>query len=289
MKNNFYTYCLLKYKHSPFLDESVNVGVLIYFGNSQTFSFKYSKNLSRIKSIYNNVPEKTIKEYLRQIHSRLLKFQSNDKDIFPLNDLNLRDFLNLNVLPIDAAVLQFTSFRTDVQEIDQSIIEDIIFEQYFIEDIKNTNNQSQEPKLISHLYNELRKSGFYEVVNKNRVQKDFNVKTDTGNFNFDFAWKNGVWNLVKPVGFDLKTGDGIIQKARNNLGEFTDLESEVKSQYKCAIIVGKPTDRKLYSNYTKALNILHKLPKTITVLEENDLKEYSRQVVEAVSKEDNEI
>jgi hypothetical protein len=289
MKNNFYTYCLLKYKHSPFLDESVNVGVLIYFGNSQTFSFKYSKNLSRIKSIYNNVPEKTIKEYLRQIHSRLLKFQSNDKDIFPLNELNLRDFLNLNVLPIDAAVLQFTSFRTDVQEIDQSIIEDIIFEQYFIEDIKNTNNQSQEPKLISHLYNELRKSGFYEVVNKNRVQKDFNVKTDTGNFNFDFAWKNGVWNLVKPVGFDLKTGDGIIQKARNNLGEFTDLESEVKSQYKCAIIVGKPTDRKLYSNYTKALNILHKLPKTITVLEENDLKEYSRQVVEAVSKEDNEI
>lgn len=289
MKNNFYTYCLLKYKHSPFLDESVNVGVLIYFGNSQTFSFKYSKNLSRIKSIYSNVPEKTIKEYLRQIHSRLLKFQSNDKDIFPLNDLNLRDFLNLNVLPIDAAVLQFTSFRTDVQEIDQSIIEDIIFDQYFIEDIKNTNNQSQEPKLISHLYSELRKSGFYEVVNKNRVQKDFNVKTDTGNFNFDFAWKNGVWNLVKPVGFDLKTGDGIIQKARNNLGEFTDLESEVKSQYKCAIIVGKPTDRKLYSNYTKALNILHKLPKTITVLEENDLKEYSRQVVEAVSKEDNEI
>jgi len=287
MKDNFYTYCLLKYKHSPFLDESVNIGVLIYFGNSQTFSFKYSKNLSRIKSIYNNVPEKTIKEYLRQIHSRLLKFQSNDKDIFPLNDLNLRDFLNLNVLPIDAAVLQFTSFRTEVQEIDNSIIEEIIFEQYFIEDIKNINNQSQEPKLISHLYSELKKSGFYEVVNKNRVQKDFNVKTDTGNFNFDFAWKNGVWNLVKPVGFDLKTGDGIIQKARNNLGEFTDLESEVKSQYKCAIIVGKPTDRKLYSNYTKALNILHKLPKTIKVLEENDLKEYSRQVVEAVSKEDN--
>lgn len=289
MKDNFYTYCLLKYKHSPFLDESVNIGVLIYFGNSQTFSFKFSKNLSRIKSIYNNVPEKTIKEYLRQIHNRLLKFQSSDKDIFPLNDLNLRDFLNLNVLPIDATVLQFTSFRTDVQEIDESIIEEIIFEQYFIEDIKNTNNQSQEPKLISHLYSELKKSGFYEVVNKNRVQKDFNVKTDTGNFNFDFAWKNGVWNLVKPVGFDLKTGDGIIQKARNNLGEFTDLESEVKSQYKCAIIVGKPTDRKLYSNYTKALNILHKLPKTIKVLEENDLKEYSRQVVEAVSKEDNEI
>lgn len=288
MKDNYYTYCLLKYKHSPFLDESVNIGVLIYFVDSQRFSFKYSKNLSRIKSIYNNVPEKTIKEYLRQIHNRLLKYQSNNEDIFPLNDSNLKEFLHHNILPIDATVLQFSTFKTDVLDIDESIIEDIIFEQYFIEDIKTSNNQSQEPKIISHLYSELKKSGFYEVVNKSRVQKDFNVKTNTGNFNFDFAWKNGVWNLVKPVGFDLKTGDGIIQKARNNLGEFTDLESEVKAQYKCAIIVGKPSDRKLYSNYSKALDILHKLPKTIKVLEENDLKQYSREVVEAVSKENSD-
>lgn len=285
MRNNFYTYCLLKYKHSPFLDESVNIGVLIYFGNSQRFSFKYSKNLSRIKSIYNNIPEKTIKEYLRQIHNRLEKLQSFNENLFPLNDLNLKEFLHQNILPIDASVLKFSNFKTDYQDIEQSILEEIIFEQYFIEDIKNANNQTQEPKIISHFYSVLNKNGFQEVANKNRVQKDFTLKTETGNFNFDFAWKNGVWNLVKPVGFDLKTPEGIIQKARNNLGEFTDLESEVKSQYKCAIIVGKPSDRKLFGNYTKALNILHKLPDTIEVLEENDLKNYTLKVIEAVSKQ----
>jgi hypothetical protein len=285
MRNNFYTYCLLKYKHSPFLDESVNIGVLIYFGNSQSFSFKYSKNLSRIKSIYNNIPEKTIKEYLRQIHNRLEKLQSFNENLFPLNDLNLKEFLHQNILPIDASVLQFSNFKTDYQDIEQSILEEIIFEQYFIEDIKTSNNQAQEPKIISHFYSVLNKNGFREVANKNRIQKDFTLKTETGNFNFDFAWKNGVWNLVKPVGFDLKTPEGIIQKARNNLGEFTDLESEVKSQYKCAIIVGRPTDKKLFGNYTKALNILHKLPDTIEVLEENDLKNYSLKVIEAVSKQ----
>lgn len=285
MKNNFYTYCLLKYKHSPFLDESVNIGVLIYFGDSQRFSFKYSKNLSRIKSIYNNIPEKTIKEYLRQIHNRLEKLQSSNEDLFLLNDLNLKEFLHQNILPIDATVLQFSKFKTDYQDIEQSLLEEIIFEQYFIEDIKVSNNQAQEPKIISHFYNVLNKNGFREVANKNRIQKDFTLKTETGNFNFDFAWKNGVWNLVKPVGFDLKTPEGIIQKARNNLGEFTDLESEVKSQYKCAIIVGKPSDRKLFGNYTKALNILHKLPDTIEVLEENDLKNYTLKVIEAVSKQ----
>lgn len=289
MKNDFYTYCLLKYKHSPFLDESVNIGVLIYFSDNQRFSFKYSKNLSRIKSIYNNVPEKTIKEYLRQIDARLQKYKSISEDLFPLNDSNLKDFLHRNILPIDAAVLQFSTFRMDALDINENIIEEIIFEQYFIEDIKTSNNYPQEPKIISNFYNELKKYGYYDVVNKKRVQKDFNVKTETGNFNFDFAWKNGVWNLVKPVGFDLKTGEGIIQKARNNLGEFTDLESEVKSRFKCAIIVGRPSDRKLYNDYTKALNILNKAPSTVEILEENNLKEYSLKVVEAVSKEIDEI
>lgn len=288
MKDNFYTYCILKYKHSPFLDESINIGVLIYFGSSQRFSFKYSKNLSRVKSIYNNIPEKTIKEYIRQIQNRLQKYQSIDENIFPLNDANLKEFIHQNILPIDAGVLQFSNFKTDFLEFEESFIEDVILEQFFIEDFKNSNNAPQEPKIISHLLKELNSAGFNEVANKNRYQRDFNINTNTGSFNFDFAWKNGVWNLVKPVGFDLKTAEGIIQKARNNLGEFTDLESEVdKKEYKCNIIVGKPSDRKLYKSYDNALNILHKLPATTKIIEEDELKKYSQEVVDAVSQAEN--
>lgn len=91
--------------------------MLIYFRDSQRFSFKYSKNLSRIKSIYNNIPEKTIKEYLRQIHNRLEKNQSSNEDLFLLNDLTLKEFLHQNILPIDAAVLQFLNFKIDYQDV----------------------------------------------------------------------------------------------------------------------------------------------------------------------------
>lgn len=287
MNNDLYTYYILKYKHSPFLDESINIGVLIYFHNSQRFSFRFSKSLVRIKSIYSNIPEKTIKEYIRQIDRTLKEYQLTEVNLFPLNDTTLKSFLSSHVLPNDSTVLQFSHFKTDsLRGFSEEFVESIIFEKLFIDDFKSNNNQPQEPKLITNFYNELRKSGFYELANKARVQKDYVVQTKTGNFNFDFAWKNGVWNLVKPVGFDLKTGDGIIQKARNNLGEFVDLESEVKSTVKCAIIVGKPSDRRLYENYTKALSILHKAPDTVKVLEEKDLKKYSEEVVEAVSKDD---
>lgn len=285
MKTNIYTYCILKYKHSPFLDESINIGVLIYFEDSRKFVFKFSKTLNRIKNIYNNVPEKTIKEYLRQINKYLDNYQGLEENFFPLNDLNLKSFLAQNVLPSDSSVLQFSHFKTDyLRDFSEDFIEKVILDKVFIDDIKSNQTQQQEPKIISHLFQELKKQGFEELANKNRVQKDFNIKTNTGNFNFDFAWKNGVWNLVKPIGFDLKTGDGILQKARNNLGEFIDLESEVKSQYKCALIVGKPSDRTLYQNYTKALKILHKLPETITIVEEKDIRDYSHHILQEISK-----
>lgn len=287
MRDNFYTYCILKYKHSPFLDESINIGVLIYFNESQKFSFKYSKNLSRVNRIYNNVPEKTIKEYLRQIDNRFKKYESFNEILFPLNDSNLQEFLSFNILPRDATVLQFTNFKTNEQEYEDNFIEQVIFEQYFIEDIKSINSSQQEPIIISNLYKELRKQGFDELVNKNRVQRDYTLKTNTGNFSFDFAWKNGVWNLVKPVGFDVKNSDYIIQKARNNLGEFTDLVSEVNTQYKCAILVGKPSNSGLLDSYKKALSILEKVPETVKIIEENNIKSYSQEILEAVSNPNN--
>ncbi|UUC47287.1 DUF3037 domain-containing protein [Flavobacterium cerinum] len=287
MKTDFYTYCILKYKHSPYLDESINIGVLIYFEESKKFVFKYSKALNRIKSIYCDVPEKTIKEYIRQISKYLDGYRSEDTIFNSSEGLNLKSFISANILPDDSTVIQFCNFKTEpTRGLNEELIEKIILEKEFIDDIKGNLNQQQEPKIISHLYTELKKYGLENVAFKNRYKKDFNIQTNTGNFHFDFAWKNGVWNLVKPVGFDLKTPEGIIQKARNNLGEFTDFKSEVsETDYKCNLIVGEPIDHSLFKNYESALSILHKIP-NIKIIEESMLKDYSQEIIEALSKSD---
>lgn len=287
MNTNLYTYCLLKYKHSPFLEESLNIGVLIYFYDSKRFVFKYSKTLNRVKCIYENVPEKTIKEYTRQIDRILNDYQNAPENLFPLDNHSLKYFLSHSVLPNDATVLQFSNYSTDyLRGFEEEFIVSILLDKLFIEDIKSTNYKPQEPEIIKNLFNELNNKGFSTQANTNRYRKDWGITSNTGNFNFDFAWKNGVWNLVKPVGFDLKTTEGIINKARTNLGEFTDLYGEInKNEYKCNIIVGRPTDRNLFSTYDKALTILQKSPNT-DIVEENELKKYSEKVLEAVSKND---
>ena len=68
---NKYTYSLLKYKHSPLLGESLNLGLLVYFTNENRLHFLYSKNLSRVKSVYSNIPEKIIRNYLREIGNKI--------------------------------------------------------------------------------------------------------------------------------------------------------------------------------------------------------------------------
>ncbi|MCZ8297682.1 DUF3037 domain-containing protein [Flavobacterium sp.] len=285
MDTNFYTYCILKYKHSPYLDESVNIGVLIYFENTQRFVFKYSKTLNRIKSIYSTVPEKTIREYIRQISHYLTDFNSN-KDFFnTIQEIGLKSFLSSNVLAHDSTVVQFCNYHTEsLRGFSEDLIEQIVVDKVFIDDLKTNVNTPQEPKLLNHLYKALNNNGLSKYFTTERIQKDLNITTDTGNFTFDFAWKNGVWNLVKPVGFDLKTPEGIINKARANLGEFTDLDGAISTtEFKCNIIVGRPTEKGLFSSYDKALKILQKSPNT-DIIEENEIPLYSEKIIKAVSK-----
>ena len=286
MKTNFYTYCILKYKHSPYLDESINLGVLIYFNDTQRFLFKYSKTLSRIKSIYHNVPEKTIKEYIRQIDRHLNIYQNTLDNIFPLNDLNLKTFLSRYILPNDSTVLQFSHFKTEsMRGFGEDFIEKIVLDEVFIDDIKIQASQQQEPKIISKLLSSLKDSGLNEYRHKtNRFQEDYVLINETGNeFKFDIAWQNGTLNLIKPIGFDLKESIGIANKAHKNFGQFYDLQKEAEKNNLCYdLILGKPTNRNLFKDYDHAVKLLQNI-KNSRLIDADDLNEYSKKVISAIS------
>jgi hypothetical protein len=287
MRTNFYTYCILKYKHSPYLDESINIGALIYFADSQRFSFKYSKNLSRIKSIYNNIPEKTIKEYIRQIDRYLNIYQKDSSSIFPLNDLSLKKFLSHFILPSDGSVVQFCHFKTDsLRGFSEEFIEKIILEKVFIEDRKSPINHPQEPEIISKLVSNLKSFGLNDYKHKtDRFQEDYILTNETGNeFKFDIAWQNGTLNLIKPIGFDLKEGRSILDKAHKNFGQFYDLQNEAKQKkLRYDLIIGKPKSRNLFKDYDHAIKLLENIENT-KIISEDNLREYSEKVIEAISK-----
>ncbi|MES2854175.1 DUF3037 domain-containing protein [Flavobacterium sp. KS-LB2] len=286
MKKDFYKYCVLKYKHSPFLDESINIGLLIFFSNVGKFSFSYSKNLSRIKVIYNNVPERTIKEYLKQIDKRLERLSLNNDVFHKLEIDDLSSFISKYILPLDGSVLQFSNFKTDYQQdFKNDFIEEILLNKYLIEDIKHQFNQPKEPELLHQFYDNLRGLDF-NLINrdKKRFFVDYTVTNENGNeFKFDYAWQNGSLNLVKPISFDLKESKSIAEKAYKNLGQFIDLENEAKNnnlQYD--LIIGRPKFKSLFKDYDHAISLLDKI-KYARIIEENEIDNYSLKAIKAIT------
>lgn len=285
MKADFYKYCILKYKHTPFLDESINIGLLVFYSNISEFSFVYSKNLSRIKSIYDNVPEKTIKEYLKQIDKKIKKLSLNYNLFHKLEIDNLSSFISKNLLPIDGSVLQFTNCKTFSQgDFQNKFIEEVLINKYFIDDIKFHFSQPKEPQLLQQFYNNLKALDFKSInKSKKKFFVDYTIVNETGNeFKFDYAWQNGSLNLVKPISFDLKESKSIAEKAYKNLGQFIDLENEAeKNNLRYDLILGRPQSKKLFKDYDHALSLLEKI-KHAKIIEENEIDTYSEKAIKAL-------
>ncbi|CAM2861275.1 Protein of unknown function [Flavobacterium frigoris] len=286
MKTDFYKYCILKYKHSPFLDESVNIGLLIFYSNTGKFSFNYSKNLSRIKYIYDNVPERTIKEYLKQIEKRIKNFSLNDDVFHKLEIDDLSSFVSKYLLPADGSVLQFSNYKNDFQlDFKNDFIEDILQKKHLIDDLKSQNNQSKEPELLHKFYKNLKGLDFKTINrDKKKFYIDYTVKNETGNeFKFDYGWQNGTLNLVKPISFDLKESKSIAEKAYKNLGQFIDLENEAKkSNLRYDLIIGRPQSKSLFKEYDHALSLLEKI-KHAKIIEEKEIDLYSLKAIKAIT------
>lgn len=288
MRTDFYKYCILKYTHSPFLGESINLGLLIFFSNSHKFSFYYSKNLSRIKYIYDNVPERVIKEYIKHIDKKLKSIEITN-DLFHLLEIEDLDvFLNKYILPKDGYLLQFNSCKKQLQyDFENHFIEETLLNNHFIDDLKLNSNLPKEPELSEKFFKHI-KGLDLNAINRSqkRFYKDYILRNDTGNeFKFDYAWQNGTLNLVKPISFDLKESKSIADKAYRNLGQFIDLENEAeKNNLRYDLILGKPSSKSLFKEYDHAITLLEKI-KHASLIEEDKIQQYSLKAIRAITED----
>jgi len=287
MINNKYKYSILKYQHSALLGESLNIGVLIYFPYIDKFVFNYSKNLTRIKAIYDIVSEKTIKHYLSQIELRLRKF-SSEYELFEKDKYEYFDqFIDQFILPNDGSVLQFSKNRESYfynQDIEYIISN--LTNKYLFEKEKNIAGVtiSKEPLILKKFYNYLSVLDLDHNTSLNhKFYKNYKVRNETGNeFNFEYGWNNDSLHLVKPISFDLKDSKNLADKAYKNFGLFTDLKNEaIINNLKYDLLIGKPESKELFKEFDHALNLLNMLDRVEIILEEN-IEDYSQKAITAI-------
>ncbi|APY07174.1 hypothetical protein BWZ20_02135 [Winogradskyella sp. J14-2] len=283
---NKYTYSLLRYKHSALLGESLNVGLLIYFDNDDRFHFIFNNRLSRLKNIYQHFPEKTVKNYLREIKSKVSIVNSKFDNFYKLEiDRSFDSFISNYFLPYDGSALQFSNstFNFQYSKENKAILKylsDIyLFEQSQVKKDKEYELAKTFYRKVKNYVNEVGKS------NSPNFYKDYKVKNKTGiEFNFKYAWQNGSLNLVKPLNFDLSEPRYVANKAHLTYGLLVDLEDvAISKNLSYDLLLGVPTKKDLFREYDHSKKLLSQLNR-INLVEENSIDTYTQRLIKSISK-----
>ena len=124
MKNNSFKYCILKYVHSPFLEESLNVGIFFQFPNGE-FRFKCPDNFDRVKGAYNEFNDGQLREWMEAIKLKVAIINTSANR----SDLSFEDIVRK-----DATVLQWGGVKISVlYSQDYKTIVDDYYSLYFAE------------------------------------------------------------------------------------------------------------------------------------------------------------
>ena len=289
MNNKIYKYCLLQYRHSQFLGEVLNIGVLVYYPSVQRLVFLKPEKLLRLKFAYPNIQEKTIKIYFKAFEDRIknLNVQPELFSNFDSDDA-FKKFIFKEFLPEDSSALQFGDIKKAIQFIDDlTTIENQLYHLYFsaFEHTLNNYNRVDETHLLNK-YKSLIKSLDSRVYNKEnkRLFIDYEISPKEGEtFKFDIGWKNGSLNLVKPVSFDVQRNETIQNKAYKFYGQFLDLEDYATDKnIRFDLLIAKPKKKDLFKTFDNAISLLSK-PKKVKLIEESDLESYSQKTVAALN------
>lgn len=276
--NKTFHYSILRYRHSYLLQEEVNVGLLFFFDEDKRVEFLYPKSLQRISSLYHNFSVTLIKNYFKTFERAAKEvqkeFQSESEKLF---SSELRSYINSRFLPDDASALYFTDLKqgnySNVQKTLQ-YYKDQFLSEYEIQKKKDHKDERYILKRVTNILHDLPDS------RQDIVKRDIKLETDLLSEKFDYAWKNGITNLITPVGFDLQHQESIKDKACTWQGKLSTL-SEVadKEGYKFDIIVTRPTQKSLYKPYDQALRLIEKAGANQEIIEEDQLSSYSNRLL----------
>jgi hypothetical protein len=105
-------------------------------------------------------------------------------------------------------------------------------------------------------------------------------------YEFDRAWRNGVWNVYEPVSPDLTDGDltdgdladgtTILDKANSWLGKATTL-SRSSEAHQIYLLVGAPHREGLETVFSRAQNILRRAP-DVKIVHESEADQFAARL-----------
>jgi hypothetical protein len=249
-----YTFCVLRYVHDVVSGEFVNVGVALHAPTVKFLGAACSSTYGRVSSFFGGIESEQFRRLMRHIQAGIEEFGERLRSELPFaaDPTDVRGWVD-RVLPPDDSSLQFSEARAGLTSDPRGALQDLyerLVERYINREQRPTRSDDdvlrvfRQPLATRHVLN--------RIGPKTIAGRDYEHE-------FPIAWKNGVWHASEAVSFDLANPGDISEKANRWLGRGVNL-SESKERFKLYLLLGEPRDDKLRAAFTRAKNILHKMP-----------------------------
>lgn len=267
-----YSFSVLRYTHDVVTGEFINVGIVLYAPKAKFLSAICTSRYGRLSKMFNNVNGEHFKYVVRYIQAQIeeegerltgeLQFDKTPKTVLEFT---------AKVLPRDDSSLQFSPEGFGITDNPQFTLEQLYtryVEQYFEKAERPSRNDEDIWRVFKKPLEEKR-------ILANLVPHQISGKNYE--YEFKYAWKNGVWNVQEPVSFDLVEAASITDKANNWLGRITSLV-DGGEVFKLNLLLGAPHDERLKPAFVKAQNILHKLPCDHDFIREDEADKFAQEL-----------
>jgi hypothetical protein len=101
-------------------------------------------------------------------------------------------------------------------------------------------------------------------------------------YEFQHSWKNQNWHVYEPLSFDLLEPDSILDKANRWLGRIVTLRDSPE-EFRPYLLLGEPSLDRLQPVFTKAENILNKMPGEKVLIREREATEFSETLAREIA------
>jgi hypothetical protein len=275
-----YEFSVLRYSYDPLTQEFINVGVVVHSPNARFLEARVDTNYGRASRMFGQIDGARYRFSLRHLQDKLDKMghELTQGQLFG-SIASLESSLS-QILPIDDSSLRFDRGGAGVTDDLVNVCEKI-YQRYVLGNDAGAAQSRTREDVWRTFRKPLERLDIVSRLEPKRISaKDYG-------YEFEHAWKNGVWNLYEPISFDLLKESDIREKANKWLGRGLCL-NESTEPFKLTLLLGAPQDRRMKDAFQHAENILNKMPVKKEIVREQEAENFAQEFESQLKKSDAE-
>lgn len=270
-----YSFSILRYVHDPVTQEFINIGVAVYARECGFLRATCTTYYARITRVFAKIDGNRFRQLTRYIQDQVNAIGESLPSELPFESGQTIEQLLARVLPRDDSSIQFSPAGAGLsRDLEATVAE--LFERYVERYAAAGDASRRDDEDVWRTFRESldRRNVAAQLEPKRIVAPDYE-------YEFQRAWKNGLWNVYEPVSFDMVDAGAMVEKANRWVGRATSLNDSAE-QFKIHLLLGEPQDSRLQSTFVKAQNILRKMPGRCELITESEAEDFADEIEQEV-------